>query len=120
MSTAEVLKAYGAAWLEADGEKRRRLLEFCWAENGIYQDPSANLVGREALYAHIGDLHKHQPGSRVELTSGFSEHHCKVHFHWRFINNQGEVMINGVDFGTLDENGKLRQIIGFFGAPPEL
>ncbi|MEM9330206.1 MAG: nuclear transport factor 2 family protein [Pseudomonadota bacterium] len=118
-SIADILKAYGEAWLEPDEAKRRELLHFAWAEDGVYQDPSAEAIGREALVQHIGGMLAQQPGARVELTSGFSEHHGKIQFNWRFVQPNGEVAINGVDFGTLDENGQLSQIIGFFGPPPE-
>lgn len=117
---SEVLDAYGKAWLEQDDDKRAALLEYCWVEDGIYQDPNANVKGREALCKHIGNQHANQPGSKVEITSGFNHHHGKIQFNWRFVNSQGEVKINGVDFGTLNEDGKLCQIIGFFGPPPPL
>lgn len=48
-ASEQVLLAYVAAWNEADEEKRRALLEFSWAENGIYSDPTAQVSGREAL-----------------------------------------------------------------------
>ncbi|MEM7069634.1 MAG: nuclear transport factor 2 family protein [Pseudomonadota bacterium] len=120
MSTVDVLRAYGMAWAEPDADKRVKWLEQCWADDGVYQDPSSDVTGREALVQHIGDQHKAFPGSRVELTSGFSEHHGKIQFLWRFVNAEGEVVINGIDFGTLDEDGRLCQIVGFFGPPPEL
>ncbi|MEM7215706.1 MAG: nuclear transport factor 2 family protein [Pseudomonadota bacterium] len=119
-STSEVLKAYGQAWLEQDEAKRRELLNFAWADNGLYQDPSAEALGREALIKHIGGMHDQQPGARVELTSGHSEHHGRIQFNWQFVNPDGEVVIRGVDFGTLDNDGRLREIVGFFGPPPEL
>ncbi|MEM9279403.1 MAG: nuclear transport factor 2 family protein [Pseudomonadota bacterium] len=117
---SDVLNAYGDAWLESDEDKRRQLLEFAWADNGVYQDPSAEAIGREALIRHIGGLHEHQPGARVELTSGYSEHHGKILFTWQFVKADGEITIKGFDFGTLDEDGRLIQIVGFFGPPPQL
>ena len=119
-ATEEILKAYGAAWATADENERRKFLEYCWHVEGVYQDPSSDIHGREALVQHIGNQHLAFPGSRVELTSGFSEHHGKIQFNWQFVTSSGEVAIKGIDFGTLGEDGKLVQIVGFFGPPPAL
>ena len=119
-NTAEILSAYGRAWGATDENKRRELLESCWNLRGVYQDPSSDIHGREALVEHIGNQHSAFPGSRVELTSGFTEHHGKIQFNWQFVTSSGEVAIEGVDFGTLGDDGKLVQIVGFFGPPPPL
>ncbi len=115
-----VVATYGKAWLEPDEDARRALLEASWADDGLYQDPSADVRGREALIAHIGGFHKQQPGARIELTSGASHHHGRVHFSWQMVTADGAVALQGVDFGTLGDDGRLTQIIGFFGAPPAL
>ncbi|MEP3278756.1 MAG: nuclear transport factor 2 family protein [Stappiaceae bacterium] len=117
-SLKEVISAYGAAWSEPDADKRLALLTIAWSEDGLYQDPSGEAVGRQALSDRIGGFHAQQPGARVELTSGFSEHHGKIYFSWRMLTPDGNVAINGVDFGTLDDEGRLTQIVGFFGPPP--
>ena len=32
-----IVRAYGAAWLEANEAERRRLLEVSWGEDGVYR-----------------------------------------------------------------------------------
>lgn len=116
----EVLKAYGDAWLETDKGKRQALLDVAWADDGLYQDPSGEAFGRDALVAHIGNFHTQQPGARAEMTSGASLHHNKIFFTWRMVTADGAVLVEGYDFGTVGEDGRLVQVIGFFGPPPIL
>jgi hypothetical protein len=118
--TAEVIRAYGQAWLEPDAAARRALLETAWADDGVYQDPMGEARGREALVRHIGAFHSSAPGARIELTTGFSEHHGAVHFGWRMVAADGRVQVEGVDFGRLAPDGRLESVTGFFGDPPPL
>ncbi|HLZ62239.1 MAG TPA: hypothetical protein VKR06_35280 [Ktedonosporobacter sp.] len=121
MATLEkVLLAYVAAWSETDEEKRRALLEMCWADLGIYSDPSAEIPGREALVQHIGRSLRHFVGHRILLTSGVEEHHNRIRFTWAMVDPNGRSVIEGIDFGELGADGRLVRITGFFGAPPPL
>ena len=114
----DALAAYGAAWQETDPDRRRALLERCWTEGGRYLDPGADVTGREALSDHIGGVHESRPGGRVEIVSGASRHHDRIHFLWRFVLPTGAVAIDGVDFGRLAPDGRIEEITGFFGPPP--
>ena len=114
------LKDYGAAWCEPDEDKRRALLEKAWTGNGTYQDPSSQATNREELISLIGGMHKKFPGSGVVITSGASEHHGRIYFEWQMVTGDGNIAIKGVDFGTIAEDGRLEEIVGFFGPPPAL
>jgi hypothetical protein len=46
--------AHVAAWQAQDEKQRRDLLETAWAVDGVYQDPGADVSGRENLLQHIG------------------------------------------------------------------
>jgi hypothetical protein len=119
MSTVpETVHAYGAAWNETDAERRRRLLELAWAEHGVYLDPTAHVEGRAALHAHIAGFHAQMPGARLSLTSGVDEHHGRIRFTWVMRGADGATVVEGVDFGDLDADGRLVRIVGFFGPPP--
>lgn len=116
----DVLQAYGQAWAETDTSKCQTLLETCWAEDGVYCDPTGEAVGRTALLHHIGGFHQQMPDHSMTLTSGVNAHHNHIYFSWRLADPDGNVVVDGVDFGTLDNDGKIKQIIGFFGDPPAL
>lgn len=114
-----MLSTYAEAWNEADPEKRVRLLERCWSNDGQYMDPAGTAYGRAQLSAYIGEFHARMPGSRIELISGASEHNSRIYFKWQLITDEGIVKIDGVDFGSVSRDGRLQEIVGFFGAPPE-
>ena len=117
-TTREVIEAYAAAWNEAEEAGRRRLLERSWADDGTYTDPTAHVEGREALARHIAGLQQRVPGARIFLTSGVDEHHGVLRFTWRLVGPDETMTVEGVDFGELSSDGRLRRIVGFFGPPP--
>ena len=113
----EVLQAYVAAWGETDQAKRRALLEKAWDDDGVYQDPSADVQGREALVAHKGGFHQSMPGARIELATDVSRHHGNIYFAWKLVTADGSIMIEGVDFGMLAADRRISRITGVFGPP---
>ena len=115
---ADVVAAYAAAWNEPDGAARRRALEKAWADAGVYSDPTARVEGRDALVEHIAGFHAQMPGARIVLTSGVDEHHGAIRFTWALRAADGTTVTEGVDFGELADDGRLRRITGFFGPPP--
>ena len=116
----EIVSAYGAAWTDVDDAERQRLLEIAWSEDGVYQDPTADVSGRQALAQHISGFRKRLPGSAIVITSGVDHHHGKFHFLWKMVGPDGNTVLEGRDFGELDLNGRIRCIAGFFGPPPPL
>lgn len=120
MGSSEIVRAYGAAWAETDEAKRRSLLTEAWAETGVYVDPMGRADGREALVQHIGSFHQMMPGHRMEFASGVDEHDNYIRFAWTMLGPDEAVVMEGVDFGALDDDGKLKSIVGFFGPWPEL
>ncbi|NOD29583.1 MULTISPECIES: nuclear transport factor 2 family protein [Ruegeria] len=113
------IENYGAAWQEESAEKRLALLTQCFAENGRYVDPTADVSGREQLSAHIGEVLLTSNG-RVQITSSPVSHHDVVHFTWHMVAPDGAIMVAGHDFIRLDEDGKIAHLAGFFGDPPPL
>lgn len=110
---------YGAAWQEHDDTARLALLIRCFAIDGRYVDPTADVSGRDALSKHIGEVLDSSKG-RVELTSKPVSHHNVVHFTWHMIDADGAEMVAGHDFIQLGEDGKIASLSGFFGDPQPL
>ncbi len=113
----QIIDAYGAAWREEDPAARLKHLETAWSEDGVYQDPGADVAGRQALSDHIGGFHAKRPGARIVITSGVDSHHGKLRFTWKMVTAAGATAVEGVDFGTLADDGRLASIVGFFGPP---
>ena len=117
MEPDAALQDYCLAWSTADDDARAALLARVWADAGVYSDPSAQVRGRAALHAHIGGMHAKMPGTRIVLSTQVSQHHGYLYFGWQMITADGDVRIDGVDFAQVDENGRIAQIVGFFGPP---
>ena len=117
MATKEVVTAYMQAWNEPDESKRRALLEKAWADNATYTDPMSQAAGREELIALVSQFHSQMPGAKIVQASGIDEHHGRLRFGWR-MERDGATAMEGIDIGELSEDGRLRSIVGFFGAPP--
>jgi hypothetical protein len=115
-----IIRAYRAAWLEADEAERRRLLQICWSEDGVFEDPTASVIGREALIRHIADFQMRLPGRTIVFASGVDHHHGKFYFMWKMVGPDGQVTVEGRDFGELDLDGRICRIAGFFGPSPPL
>jgi hypothetical protein len=113
---ASPVAAYAAAWQETDADARDKLLEQCWAPDGVYVDPTARAEGRQGLSHHIGVFHETRPGYRIDLASAADGHGPHLRFAWTMFAPDGTVVLEGMDYGELDDSGRLRRIVGFFGA----
>ncbi len=121
LTPQEAVDLYGVAWAEPDEERRRELLERSWAEDGVYTDPTAEVKGREALVAHIGGFLEQAQGGRIVITSQVDHHHdTRLRFSWAMQSAAGQTLAEGMDYGELDEDGRLKLIVGFFGPFPPL
>jgi hypothetical protein len=118
MNAKETVDTYMAAWNETDEAKRKAMLERCWAEDGAYTDPVADIAGREALSATIAGFQAQMPGASIITTSAIDQHHDRVRFGWKLLSPDGETRIEGIDVGQLSADGKLQSIVGFWGASP--
>lgn len=118
LDPSEAVVLYGAAWDEPDDSKRRALLERCWSDDGLYLDPSARAEGRDALVAHIAQFRTLFAGHRIETRSGVDAHDGYLRFAWSMLDPDGVEVLEGVDFGTTGDDGRITLICGFFGPLP--
>jgi hypothetical protein len=111
----ELITVYCKAWSEPERALREQLLNRVWADDGTYTDPTAHVVGRKELVEHIGKFFEQFPGARIVPSSVVDAHHEKLRFNWRLVLPDGKVLLEGIDFGELSADGKLRRIVGFLG-----
>jgi hypothetical protein len=116
----EAVAAYMASWAEPDEAKRRALLEDAWAEDGTYLDPSGKADGREALVQHIAGFQSTFAGHKMLPASGLDHHDGYLRFGWKMLGPDDKQILEGVDFGSFDDEGRIKQIVGFFGPWPEV
>ena len=120
MTPQEIVAAYASAWVEPDHTRRLAILGTCWASDGVYLDPSSRADGREALCKHIAGFQQAFAGHRIDLASGVDEHDGYLRFAWTISAPDRSELMEGVDFGQLDAEGRLKLICGFFGPWPQL
>jgi hypothetical protein len=106
---------YCNAWSEPDAGRRQQLLDEVWADDGTYIDPLSHVAGRAALSSLIEGFLKQYPGSRIVLSSAVDLHHDKIRFTWKWVAGDGSVNVEGMDFGEIASDNRLRRIVGFFG-----
>lgn len=124
-SPDEALLAYAEAWNTPDAARRRELLDKGLTDDCSYTDPAYEVRGREELVEHIGRSLKGEAydglgvGARIPFSSGVDEHHGMFRFTWVLIEpKEQQVLLEGMDFVELADDGRIRRIIGFFGAFP--
>jgi SnoaL-like domain len=117
MDLAELVAMYSEAWA-ADEAERRRLLEVAWREAGVYSDPVGRAAGREALVSHIAGFQEQFPGHRIVMTSGVDEHDGWFRFGWALEDADGNIVMEGVDFGEVADDGRIARLTGFFDPLP--
>lgn len=116
MATKDTVEAYIAAWNETDADKRRALIDQCWADTATYTDPMADVSGRDALNTLIEGFHAQMPGATIALATNTDEHHGRIRFGWKL--EGGPQALEGIDVGIINGDGKLESIVGFWGANP--
>lgn len=112
------VRIYVQAWNEPDLDKRRSLLDSCWADRATYLDPVAKYEGREELASGCRSFDSRWPGAAVQIVGDVVSHHGWACFAWRVTGRGGETLREGVDFAELDQDRLIRRVIGFFGMPP--
>ena len=110
--TNTTVSNYIAAWNEGDTDRRRALVAQTWTDDGTYIDPLMGGAGPDQLTAMIGAAQAQFPGHRFELSFGPDAHNDVVRFAWTLTGDAGPVA-GGVDFATLADDGRLRNVTGF-------
>jgi len=106
------ITTYIAAWNETDPERRRALVGETFSEDARYVDPLMSGEGQDGIAEMIGAAQSQFPGHRFELSFGPDAHSDVVRFAWTLHGADGPVA-TGVDFGTVSEDGRLRNVTGF-------
>ncbi|MES1181875.1 MAG: nuclear transport factor 2 family protein [Flavobacterium sp.] len=108
---------YEKAWKEPDEAKRASYLEQVWAKDGVMKDPSATVVGRDALSKHIGKFLHDFPDTQAGRVSKIDSYGNVFRFAWKMIFTNGTTL-EGVDIGEMASDGRIRSITGFWQPLP--
>jgi hypothetical protein len=110
----DLIDRYIATWNETDTGRRRELIAATWTEGASYLDPLLQSEGREGIDAMIVSVQERFPGHRFRRTGDVESHHDRVRFTWELAPEDGDVVVNGTDFGVVGVGDRLQAITGFF------
>lgn len=107
------VEAYVATWNETDAARRQAGIARAWAASGRYRDPLMAGTGHAEIDGLLAAVQARFPGFVLKRTSKVDSHNDAVRFTWSLGPDSGPTVVEGVDFGTLDADGKLASIVGF-------
>ena len=108
----ELWEIYRSCWNNSDTQKRTNLLDEIMTQDFEYRDTNIELKGHIQLSEYMEQFQREFKEASFVITD-FKIHHNRSMAMWNMIDGQKEVVGNGVDFAQY-ENGKLKQITGFF------
>ncbi len=114
---SDVVRSYFAAWNATDPDERADALAEAFTSGGVYTDPVAHAEGLDGISEMIAGFQGAFPDHTLSATTGLDEHHDCVRFGWKMTAPHGATVFEGIDVGLLDEDGRLRRVVGFIGEP---
>ena len=113
-----IAQTYLAAWNEADGVRRRELLDEGWAAEARYVDPLMHGEGREGIARMIEAARRQFPGHGFALSGTPDGHGGHVRFSWTLAPAGGAPVARGTDVVRLDDEGRIAEVVGFLDGGP--
>ncbi len=109
-----VLVAYMRMWNERDVDAIRGHLDAAVSEDCLWIDPLHQHVGRDALEENVRGFRAQFPNADLGVGSNVDGHNGRHRYEWVIV-NEGELLIRGFDVVTLDDDGLIERVDGFFG-----
>ena len=110
----EALVLYRQMWNERDPDKIRRHLDMCVSDDCLWVDPLHSHTGRDALEANVREFRSTYPDADLRLGSNIDGHNDRHRYEW-FITVGDELLIRGFDVVTMNNDGMIGRVDGFFG-----
>ncbi|MGW2639863.1 nuclear transport factor 2 family protein [Streptomyces sp. NPDC001348] len=110
---------YFEAWNATEPESLAKAVAEAWTADGSYTDPLADVSGHEQIAAVIAGAHEQFPGFVFRPLGAVDGHHDTARFAWELVNEaDGSAPVAGFDVVTLDEEGRIRSVLGFLDRVP--
>jgi hypothetical protein len=109
-----IVASYFEMWNQTDQARRRAAIATAFAPDAHYVDPLLEATGADALDATVGGFQAQYPAHHFELVGGVDRHHDRARWGWQLVNPDGAAIVAGVDFAEVADDGRLRQVTGFF------
>lgn len=107
-----------AAYCEPDAVARQAAVQSLWHAGGRLVDPPLASSGHGGISDQAATLLAQFPGHTFVRTTAVDAHHEFARYGWALRNAEGVEVLRGTDFVTLDVDGRIQQIVGFFGEAP--
>ncbi|MFF9088404.1 nuclear transport factor 2 family protein [Streptomyces sp. NPDC014991] len=110
---------YFEAWNATGQEAVEKAVAAAWAVDGGYTDPLAEVRGHDRIAAVIVAAHAQFPGFVFRPLGAVDGHHDTARFGWELVSEaDGSAPVAGFDVVTLDDEGRIRQVLGFLDRVP--
>jgi len=105
-------------WNERDADRVRSHLDAAVSEDMLFVDPRDQHVGRDALHQNVRRFRRAFPDADLSIRSGIDGHNNRYRYEWRIA--VGDVVVlDGFDVATVNDDGQIERVDGFFGPLPE-
>ncbi|MEU7426039.1 nuclear transport factor 2 family protein [Streptomyces sp. NPDC040750] len=110
---------YFEAWNATESAALAKAVATAWTADGGYTDPLAEVRGHAEIAALIAAAHERFPGFVFRPLGAVDGHHDTARFGWELVNEaDGSAPVAGFDVVTLDEEGRITQVLGFLDRVP--
>ncbi|GAA0481496.1 nuclear transport factor 2 family protein [Streptomyces stramineus] len=110
---------YFEAWNATGPAALAKAVAAAFTEDGTYTDPLVDVRGHEQLATVIAGAHEQFPGFAFRRTGRADGHHGIARFSWELVSlTDGSAPVAGFDVITLDEDGRIRSVLGFLDRVP--
>ncbi len=114
----EAFKHYLAGWNETDVTKIRGHFERACAEDVLFVDPTITTRNLDELVGFATTVRTERPTSTNHRVTGIDSHNLRHRYRWEIYEN-GDLALFGMDVATVNDDGKIVRIDGFYGDFPE-
>ncbi len=112
----EALVHYWTMWNETELDAIRGHLDQAVTTDIEWTDPLHHHRGRDALEANVRTLRTDKPHYRFVIASEIDGHNNRLRYQWHMLRKH-RVLMRGFDIVTLDGQGFIERVDGFFGEP---
>jgi hypothetical protein len=110
--------AHLAGYCEPDPDRRLELLRAAWDPAGRLLDPPFDGTGPTGVAELVDAVLGHYPGHTFRRTTAVDAHHDRARYGWELVGPDGAVAVAGTDVVTVGTDGRIAEIVGFFGDLP--
>jgi hypothetical protein len=114
-SIETLVDSHLAAYCESDPETRMAVFARIWNKSGRLVDPPLESCGYQGMSEQAAALLQQFPGHKFVRTTDVDHHHEFARYGWVLRNAAGADALEGVDFLALDVDGRIMNVVGFFG-----